>query len=316
MNEKCSVLVTGGCGFVGANLVRRLSEDDWNVRVLDNLSVGRKEYLDGVKNIDFLLADIRSKEDLSAALDGCSAVVHLAAQTSVVDSVKNPWRDFEINVEGFLNLLMACYKKGIEKVVFASTNAVLGDQEMPINEQKLPCPISPYGAAKLACEGYANTFSSTYGVKTAILRFANVYGPYSLHKESVIHKFIKRAIKGESLHIYGDGHQTRDFIHVDDISEAIIMSLEKDVKGVLQIATGKETSILEIAELIQDISSGNVTIEFKPPRKGEIRRNYSDISKAKSLGYNPKISIYRGIEEVYKWYEKFRSQNLFASKKL
>ena len=310
MNERGSVLVTGGCGFVGANLVRQLSDDGWNVRVLDNLSVGRKEYLYGVKNVSFSLGDIKSKKDLSTALDGCSAVVHLAAQTSVVDSVKDPWMDFKINVGGFLNLLIACHEKGIEKVVFASTNAVLGDQEMPINEQKLPCPISPYGAAKLACEGYANTFSSTYGVKTAILRFANVYGPYSLHKESVIHKFIKKAIKGEPLHIYGDGHQTRDFVHVDDISEAIIMSLERNFEGVLQIATGKETSILEIAELIRDISGENVTIEFKPPQKGEIMRNYSDISKAKSLGYQPKIAIRRGIEEVYKWYEKSQSQIL------
>ena len=310
MNERGSVLVTGGCGFVGANLVRRLSVDGWNVRVLDNLSVGRKEYLDGVKEVSFFLGDIGSKEDLSTALDGCSAVVHLAAQTSVVDSVNDPWLDFEINVGGFLNLLIACHEKNIEKVVFASTNAVLGDQEMPINEQKLPCPISPYGAAKLACEGYANTFSSTYGVKTAILRFANVYGPYSLHKESVIHKFIKRAIKGESLHIYGDGHQTRDFIHVDDVSAAIRMSLERNFEGVLQIATGKETSILEIAEFIRDISNENVMIVFKPPRKGEIMRNYSDISKAKSLGYNPKIAIHRGIEEVYKWYQKSQSQIL------
>jgi len=310
MNERGLVLVTGGCGFIGANLIRTLSNNGWNVKVLDNLSVGRKEYLNGVKNVSFSPGDIRNKEDLSAALAGCSAVVHLAAQTSVVDSVKDPWMDFEINVEGFLNLLIACHEKNIEKVVFASSNAVLGDQEMPINEQKLPCPISPYGAAKLACEAYANTFNSTYGVKTASLRFANVYGPYSLHKESVIHKFIRRAIKGESLHIYGDGHQTRDFIHADDISEAIIMSLEKDIEGVLQIATGKETSILEIAELIRDIHGGNIPIEFKPPRKGEIRRNYSDISKAKSLGYNPKISIERGIEEVYKWYKKSQSQIL------
>ncbi len=107
------------------------------------------------------------------------------------------------------------------------------------------------------------------------------------------------------MHIYGDGHQTRDFIHVDDISEAIIMSLEKDIEGVLQIATGKETSILEIAELIRDIHGGNLNIEFKPPRKGEIRRNYSDISKAKSLGYHPKITIDSGIEEVYRWYKSY-----------
>lgn len=305
MNERGSVLVTGGCGFVGANLIRRLSVDGWDVKVLDNLSVGRKEYLDGVKDVSFLLGDIRSKDDLSTALDGCSAVVHLAAQTSVVDSVTDPRMDFEINVGGFLNLLIACYKKGIEKVVFASTNAVLGDQEVPINEKKVPQSISPYGAAKLACEGYANTFSATYGVKTAILRFANVYGPYSLHKESAIHKFTKRAIIGEPLHIYDDGHQTRDFIHVDDISAAITMSLERKIEGVLQIATGKETSILEIAELIRNISGGNCDIVFKSPRKGEIMRNYSDISKAKSLGYHPKIAIHRGIEEVYKWYKSY-----------
>lgn len=297
------VLVTGGCGFIGANLVRRLSDDGWNVKVLDNLSVGRKEYITGVKNVSFFLGDIRSKE-IYRILDGCSAVIHLAAQTDVVDSVRDPWMDFEINVEGFLNLMIACYKKEIENVVFASTNAVLGEQEMPINEEKVPSPISPYGAAKLACEGYANVFSSTYNLKTASLRFANAYGPYSLHKESVIHKFIKRAIKGESLHIYGDGKQTRDFIHVDDISEAIIMSLRKNVGGVLQIGTGEETSILEIAGRIRDISGGKSDIEFKPARKGEIRRNYSDISKARELGFNPRISIDRGIKEVYEWYMK------------
>jgi UDP-glucose 4-epimerase len=298
------ILVTGGCGFIGANLVRKLSRDGWKVKVLDNLSIGRKGYITGISNVNLLQGDVTNKEDLTAALEGCGAVVHLAAQPGVADSIKDPWRNFQVNVGGFLNLLIACHEKGVKKVVFASSNAALGNQEMPINETKVPHPISPYGAAKLACEGYASTFSSTYGVKTVVLRFANVYGPYSRHKQSAIHKFIGRAIKGEPLEIYGDGEQTRDFIHVDDISQAIVLALEKDIQGVFQIGTGTETPLARVTELIRDISGGNSAIGFKPARKGDMKRNYSDISKARELGYEPKISIEQGLEQVYRWYKK------------
>ena len=252
------VLVTGGCGFIGANLVRKLSHDGEKVKVLDNLNTGKKEYIAGVSNVTFLKGDVTRREDISSALEGCRAVVHLAAQASVPDSVKDPWTNFQINVGGFLNLLIACYEKGVKKVVFASSIATLGDQEMPINETKVPRPISPYGAAKLACEGYASTFSTTYGVKTVALRFSNVYGPYSRHTQSVIHKFIASAINGEPLEIYGDGKQTRDFIPVDDVSQAIVLALEKDVQGIFQIGTGTEMSLAGVAGLIRDISGGKL----------------------------------------------------------
>jgi len=297
------VLVTGGCGFIGANLVRKLSHDGEKVRVLDNLNTGKKEYIAGVSNVTFLKGDVTRREDISSALEGCRAVVHLAAQTSVPYSVKDPWTDFQINVGGFLNLLIACYEKGVKKVVFASSIATLGDQEMPINETKVPRPISPYGAAKLACEGYASTFSATYGVKTVALRFSNVYGPYSRHTQSAVHKFIASAINGEPLEIYGDGEQTRDFIHVDDVSQAIVLALEKDVHGIFQIGTGTEMSLARVAGLIRDISGGNSTIVLKAARKGDVRRNCSDISKARKLGYEPKISIEKGIAQVYNWYK-------------
>ena len=299
------ILVTGGCGFIGANLVRKLSHDGEKVRVLDNLSIGKKEYITGISNVTFLEGDVTRREDISSALEGCRAVVHLAAQPGVADSIKDPWRNFQINVGGFLNLLIACYEKGVKKVVFASSNAALGDQEMPINETKVPHPISPYGAAKLACEGYASTFSATYGVKTVVLRFSNVYGPYSRHKQSAIHKFIVRAINGEPLEIYGDGEQTRDFIHVDDVAQAIVLALEKDVQGIFQIGTGTETPLARVAGLIRDISGGSSAIVLKAARKGDIRRNYSDISKARELGYEPKISIEKGIARVYNWYKTY-----------
>ena len=297
------ILVTGGCGFIGANLVRKLSHDGEKVRVLDNLSIGKKEYIAGVSNVTFLEGDVTRREDISSALEGCRAVVHLAAQPGVADSIKDPWKNFQINVGGFLNVLIACYEKGVKKVVFASSNAALGDQEMPLNETKVPHPISPYGAAKLACEGYASTFSATFSVKTVVLRFSNVYGPYSRHKQSAIHRFITRAINGEPLEIYGDGEQTRDFIHVDDVSQAIVLALEKDVQGIFQIGTGTETPLARVAGLIRDISGGASAIEFKPARKGDMKRNYADISKARSLGYEPKISIEKGIARVYNWYK-------------
>lgn len=326
-------LVTGGCGFIGVNLVNTLlKEGARDITVLDNLSSGKLEYLErmlnehgnversGGKNrsiyrsgraaVKFMMGDIRDARLASEITKGMDAVVHLAAQPDVIPSIKNPREDMEVNVGGTLNFLEACRKNDVEKFIFASSNAPLGEQPPPVDETKAPKPISPYGASKLAGEAYCSAYHGAYGLKTISLRFSNVYGPRSYQKESVIPKFIKRGLKKQPLIIYGDGNQTRDFLYVDDLSEAMLKSIESDIGGeVLQIATGKETSINELAVKIKSILEPelgwSLKIKYVRKRKGEITRSYSDISKAKKLlGFTPKIEIGEGLKETWKWFKK------------
>jgi len=190
-----------------------------------------------------------------------------------------------------------------------------------LSEGKIAKPLSPYGASKLSCEGYCSAFHASYGLKTVVLRFSNVYGPYCLHKQSVIAKFIKDGISKGELTVYGDGTQTRDFIHVDDLCQAIHLCLSALANSQLtnqqitingkvsgetfHLAIGKETSILDLAKLIKELFNDEIKISFAPERKGEIKRNYSDIRKArKIIGFNPQIVMRDGIREVYEWFRR------------
>jgi UDP-glucose 4-epimerase len=246
------ILVTGGAGFIGANLVRLLLDKGHRVRVLDNFSVGRREYLDGL-DLEIVEGDILDAEAVAGAVEGMDGVAHLAAQTGVPDSLKDPHHDCRTNVIGTLNLLEACRRaeeqrsRGVEghsaapshlRFIFASSNAPLGRQPPPATEDKAPLPISPYGASKLAGEGYCLAYHGSWRLGTAVLRFANVYGPYSAHKSSVVARFFRDiSIRGE-ITIDGDGRQTRDFIYVGDLCRAILLALEGDLSGeVFQIAT-------------------------------------------------------------------------------
>lgn len=339
MNSQ-NILITGGCGFIGVNLVDYLLKKGFPyIRILDNLCKGAKEILENVlrengdvnsktkkdgitydlrKNsrnhiqngtiVNLIIGDIRHQEICWKATENIDSLIHLAAQTGVLPSIEDPFEDFEINVQGTLNLLHASVKRGVDKFIFASSNALLGSQDPPVHEENVPRPVSPYGCSKLACEGYCSAFHASYSLKTVCLRFSNVYGPYSLHKNSVIAKFLRDALLRAELTIYGDGGQTRDFIHVDDISHAIHLILEmpltsQEVWGIpLHLGTGKETSILELATLIQKFFHKEVKISFAPERKGEIRRSYSDIRKArKILGFSPRIPLRDGVESVYTW---------------
>jgi len=324
-------LITGGCGFIGVNLIKTLKElsPDINIRVLDNFSVGTPEDLKEVtefkllkledikgppKGIEVVQGDIRDFETVKKALEGIDVVVHLAANTGVEPSIKNPRLDLESNVIGTFNLLEAAREKGVKKFIFASSNAPLGKATPPVNEETAPKPISPYGASKLACEGYCLAYYNTFGVETIVLRFGNVYGPYSHKKNSVIAKFIKRALKGEPLEIYGDGTQTRDFIYVKDLVNAIILAANSNIGGeIFQIATFKETTVAEIAEkvrkLVKEILNKDVEIVYTQPRKGDMKRNYANIEKAKKLlGYQPKYSLEAGIKETILYFlEKFKN---------
>ena len=320
-------LITGGCGFLGVNLIDRLLKLDpkTNIRVLDNLSVGSRDDLGGVCNfrevasgeigsspsgVELVVSNIMDVGACSAATKGIDVVVHFAANTGVGPSVENPRLDMETNVIGTFNMLEASRQNNVRNFIFASSGAPLGEVEPPIHEEKAPRPVSPYGASKLAGEGYCSAFYRTFGLKTVSLRFGNVYGPRSKHKSSVVAKFFRQALRGEPLEIYGDGSQTRDFIYIDDLVQAVILSVKSDIGGeVFQIATHRETDVNEIAmkikELLKNEAGIQVGISYSAPRLGDVKRNYSDISKARRmLHFEPECGLENGLRLTWQYFKE------------
>ena len=230
-------LISGGCGFIGSRLVRSLlGEGGHDIRIVDDLSVGSVEALPRATNVtriapadvsrppdglELVVADIVDMEAMKTACTGVDTIVHLAANTGVGPSVEDPVTDCRTNVLGTLALLEGARAARSGRFVFASSGAPIGEVEPPIHEELAPHPVSPYGASKLAGEGYCSAYARCFGIDTVALRFGNVYGPGSGHKSSVVAKFISRALAGETLEIYGDGLQTRDFIYLDDLIEAV-----------------------------------------------------------------------------------------------
>ncbi|GLQ33212.1 NAD-dependent epimerase/dehydratase family protein [Litoribrevibacter albus] len=311
-------LITGGCGFIGLSLVKNLLADTNNkIIILDNLTVGTKhdlaqickfeeidpqniKYSDSL--VQFVQGDILDADLVKKLSKDVEIIVHLAANTGVAPSVDNPRMDCENNVIGTFNVLEAARTQNVLRVVFASSGAPIGEVSPPIHEELAPHPVSPYGASKLAGEGYCSAYYRTFGVDTVVLRFGNVYGPGSAHKSSVVAKFIKRAMDAKPLEIYGDGSQTRDFIYIDDLIKAINKAARVSGVGgeIFQIATNKETTVSEISMLIIDSLKENnilpVGIELSPFRLGDVQRNFSDTSKAKKLlGWRAETSLKTGI---------------------
>jgi UDP-glucose 4-epimerase len=300
------VLVTGGAGFVGATLVRQLVEAGHSVRVLDNYSTGDPAHLDGVP-AELVEGDIRDEAGIDAAVAGMEAVIHLAAAGSVIKSIEDPVTNFEVNVLGTFRVLDAARRAGVERTVQASTGgALIGNATPPVDETSLPKPISPYGASKLAGEGYAYAFSQCYEMRTIALRFGNVYGPWSERKQGAMNMFFKAIHGAEPIVIYGDGTSSRDYIHVDDIATALRLALERDVDGgtVLHIASGVETTVQELADLCRRAAGvPDHPIEYRPGRPGEVDRNFASYELAgKVLGYAPTISREDGIRRTWQWY--------------
>ncbi len=300
------ILLTGGAGFIGANLVPKLLRAGHTVRVLDDLRSGRQEYLDG-HDVEFVEGSIGDHDTITAAVQDVDAVIHLAAAGSVVDSVADPVANFEANVEGTFSVLNAVRKAGVPRVVFSSTGgALIGDANPPVNEQSLPKPISPYGASKLAAEAYCHAFAKSFGITTVSLRFANVYGPFSGHKKGAITVFFRALHDDVPIVIYGDGSASRDFMYVDDICEGIALGLAADVPGgtVAHVATGVETSVLELAETCrQVVGKPYHPIEFRSARPGEVGRNFATYDYAREvLGFKPAVSLADGLASTWQWY--------------
>jgi UDP-glucose 4-epimerase len=272
--------------------------------VIDDLRAGRREHVDS-SAAEVLIGDVADPAALEPALDGIDAVIHLASQTGVIPSVENPVADFEGNTLATFRTLDGCRRKGIERIVFASSGAAVGDVPPPIHEEIVARPLSPYGAGKLAGEAYCSSFASSFGMHTVALRFSNVYGPFSTHKNNAIPNFIKRCLQGEPLHIYGDGSQTRDFIHVDDLCDGIVRGLTADDAAgeVFQLGTARETSVADLARLVQEAVGGRSEILFEPRRAGEVYKSRVDISKARRLlGFEPKIELPTGLASTAAWY--------------
>jgi UDP-glucose 4-epimerase len=319
-------LITGGCGFIGCNLVRHLlAEGGHRIRVLDNLEVGRAERLRALApvvevapatcgapsddRIELVVGDILDADVVRASTRGCEVLVHLAANTGVALSVQDPRRDCLVNVVGTLNCLEAARQERTSRFVFGSSGAPVGEVEPPVHEEKAPHPVSPYGASKLSGEGYCSAYFRSFGLETVALRFGNVYGPGSDHKSSVVAAFVRRAIAGEPLEIYGDGGQTRDFIFVEDLVRAICKAATVPGIGgqVFHIATAKETTISELAEVLRRILAqhGFTRTELRnaPPRTGDVRRNFADASKAAALlGWRAEVPLEEGLDRVVRWF--------------
>jgi len=300
------VLITGGAGFVGTNLTAHLNRiGGHEVRVLDNESLGKREHLAGL-DVDFIHGDIRDRDAVKAALEGIDAVVHLAADTRVIDSIEDPRKNFEANVIGTFNVLDAMREAGINRFVNASTGgAILGEVPPPVHEEMVPHPASPYGASKLAVEGYCSAFAASYGLRSVSLRFSNVYGPRSFHKGSVVAHFYKQIMAGKPLVVYGDGSQVRDYVYIENLCDGIVAALTCDFDGAIQLGSGNPTTINELIEVIRTVvAPADFTVEYKDFRAGEIHTTYCDISRAKKvLGFAPRMDLAAGLKTTWDWFQ-------------
>jgi len=302
-----NILITGGAGFVGTNLVAKLAGNPAHrIRVLDDESLGKREYLSEFEGVEFVKGDIRDGECLSQVLKGRDAVVHLAADTRVMDSIADPSKNFSVNVCGSFELLQRAREAGIRRIVNASTGgAILGEAEPPVHEGMVANPLSPYGAAKLAVEGYMSAFSGSYGMNAISLRFSNLYGPRSYHKGSVVAAFYKDLLAGRPLTVYGDGSQRRDFLFVEDLVDGIVRAMDSEVTGVFQLGSSRPTSLNELIEAIRKVvePSIGVRVNYEDFRQGEIHSTWCDIGRARaSFGFDPSTSLGDGLQRTWNWF--------------
>ncbi len=301
-----TVLVTGGAGFIGSHVVEELVNRDYDVIVVDNLRTGNLSNLkDVIDNIKFERIDVTDPMALSSVMDGVDVAIHLAAQTNVRYSMECPFDDMETNVVGTLNVAVQAARHDVEKVVYSSSGgAVYGEPEyLPVDEDHPTRPISNYGVSKLAGEHYLRVQAEEAEFDHVILRYANVYGPRQdpSGEAGVISIFLERALKGKPLVVFGDGEQTRDFVYVEDVARVTADCVEKG-EGVYNIGTGKETSVNEIIEMIENVVGEEVEVVYDDPRPGEVRRIYLDVSKAESyLGFSPSVDLKEGISRTYEW---------------
>ena len=297
-------LVTGGAGFIGSNLVRALLEAGDDVRVLDNFSTGNRANLLGVDgDVEVIEGELRSYERVHAAVRGAEVVFHLGALGSVPRSVQDPLTSSAVNVEGTLNVLLAARDEGVQRVVFASSSSIYGNQpELPLKESMAPDPISPYGVAKLAAERYCVSFSRVYhSSETVVLRYFNVFGPRQDPRSqyaAVVPLFISAIASGEQVTIFDDGDQSRDFTYVTNVVEANVLAAEaQGVSGMIfNVSAGTPATVNQLSETVGSLLGKPVDRRYLPPRPGDLRDSWADVERARRLlGWEARIGLEEGL---------------------
>jgi UDP-glucose 4-epimerase len=300
------VLVTGGAGFIGSNLVRALLQRGDEVRVLDNFATGNRANLEPLSHeIELVEGDLRSYERVHAAVRGVELVFHQGALPSVPRSVQDPLTTTAVNIEGTLNVLLAARDAEARRIVNASSSSVYGDGgELPRVETQLPDPISPYAVAKLAAERFCTSFSRVYGMEIVSLRYFNVFGPHQdpmSQYAAVVPRFISAIAAGEPVTIYGDGEQSRDFTYVDNVVSANLLAAgAPDVSGaILNIATGSSTTVNGLADAIGLLLGHEVEKIFEPARRADVEASWADLHESQRLlGFEPEIGLEEGLKRT------------------
>ncbi len=300
-------LVTGGAGFIGSHLCRRLAAEGNAVRVLDDLSTGKRANLAGIE-VDFIEGDLRDPRLLETALRGVDFVLHQAAIASVALSVSQPLLEQEVNLVGTLRLLEAARRAGVRRVVFAGSAAAYGNSPAsPKREEMRPEPASPYGISKVAGEYYCRIYSEVFGLETVCLRYFNVFGPRqdpASPYSGVISLFARRLLLGQAPTIFGDGEQSRDFTYVDDVVEANLRACRAGrARGeIYNIGCGRSTTIRELARRLNRVLGTSIEPRFAPARPGDVRVSLADISRAGAeLGYRPAVQLEEGLARTLEW---------------
>jgi len=299
------VLVTGGAGFIGSNLVRALLERGNEVRVLDNFSTGSRQNLGGL-DVEVVEGELRSYERVHNAIRGCEVVFHLGALGSVPRSVQDPLTSSAVNVEGTLNVLLAARDEAVRRVVFASSSSVYGSEgALPRTEDMPTDPISPYGVAKLAAESYCVSFSRVYEpFEAVVLRYFNVFGPWQSplsQYAAVVPLFITAIARGEPVTIFGDGEQSRDFTYVENVVDATLRAADADGASgrIVNVAAGAPETVNRLADLIGQIVGREPEKRYAPPRPGDVRDSWADVGAARELlGFEPSVGLEEGLRRT------------------
>ena len=301
------ILVTGGAGFIGSHLVDRLIQEGHELVVVDNLSTGKRKNIN--RAAEFYKLDIQSSWRLARVFrnERPSLVMHLAAQMDVRRSVEDPTYDAQVNILGTVNVLQQAVNHGARKVIFASSGgAIYGEQEVfPASESHPTQPLSPYGISKLSGEHYLAYFQRLSGIQCVALRFANVYGPRQdpEGEAGVVAIFTRKLLSGEQAIINGNGRQTRDFVFVDDVVEAHLAVMGKDVQGTYNVGTGEETTVNELFRILADEIRPGAKELHGPAKKGEQIRSVIDAAKLHQLGWDPKVSIRDGLARTVEYFK-------------
>jgi UDP-glucose 4-epimerase len=297
------VLVTGGAGFIGANLVEELLARGYEVRVLDNFSTGHRHNLADVGNeVEVVEGDLRSYERVHHAVRGCEVVFHEGALPSVPRSVQDPITTSEINVGGTLNVLLTARDEGVRRLVFASSSSIYGDTPgFPRTERQAPMPLAPYAVSKLAAEQYCRVFTGVYGLETVSLRYFNVFGKHqdpASQYSAVIPRFITAMRQGRAPMIYGSGEQSRDFTHVGDVVAANLLAMDAPgaTGGVFNVACGNHYSLNQLVDILNGLLGSDIEPIHSSPRPGDVEHSWADIQLARELlGYAPSTDFEQGL---------------------